>query len=1120
MNATQFTNYSQTQHQSGHDFYITNIDNMILKTYRYNIIITAVVCILAIATKLKHRIDPVFQQYIDGGSILVLTVLTIYQTNQVCVSTWTRRIMVLLYCGICLLARQHSKTTLFWLLIASLLMFVSWTQKDNVRAKIIEPDFNQMCYGRDTFDGLSRVTTHQCQTITLDDNYNSDSVVRLKLTRLMLKLDIDTLHMETVRKLPFPILLSVIRRRMALYNITASMLDKKSQTFLSMLMEFMDDHPFVRDKLIPQRTSSMSTERLFVIMYGFRFTILTAAIMDGKWDAGAEEAAGAGSGVGAVAGSTVSDGISATPTQPTPDDNHVVKIRIAIKVLFDIDDPLFAIEGRMPLVNKVLRKFNMSLDDIQTVGCLRFIYLVCVRMHGIAIQEKQLFAMEQRSVMALVAYAHHNPSHATSIDASQMDCYNIHKQSKLINELNTNANQGNSFANQGNSFATNYDDLYQATKIIRDQLQKKLYFPARHQSPIPPMTQAGKRQPILRSTILQKSTQNPQIGGADAAVASYLTPEPNQYDLVDLPTMPDNPASQSSAKINAIIKKLANPAANPAANPNAAILDNLSSVQKSILALSLELGLPISTPLMDDNFRKMHDRIMAKLVGNITNDEPGLLYSMDVRILKLIPIVHKIGKAAKIRKLANMNGQDITCMSYKRFLCYIGLLVEGKPYTVNDLLDIPTRDKILILEQKNQYINIEYVRKTSLRDIEQQIQWRSHNVYLTPLMYKTVQQLNQQCSIGSTGQDGSRTVVKVDQLVGLTHCQIVLIKLACSTNVDINVAINAVHVRGKLPLIIVLQFCGAIMDPTNQNEPTVTWDVIDVASVPRLLNILKTYIWDIKHHDAQLDAFSQLIAAYEHKDQSGEMLRRLYHHYTLLLVIHDILHLNWLQLSPHPPDATTLDELYHREEKRCKLAVLDTFLTIMLQYLLDAFDIMHNHASIDVPIDVPIKELFGRFIKRGKQISSTTTNKFEPMTVLIGECLHEIKIILLERLLFPRYVVDRLLGLDHPSLQELLLVIVLQPSAQHIVQDEQLFHAFVDAVLVLFGPGGGLGQLVYLVNNPDILSTINQSNAQDVLLKLQKDTDIYPATRPAVLMTNHQSVVPYTEDDAYTTYMY
>ena len=1159
MNAKQFTNYSQIQRQSGHDFYITNIDKMILKTYLYNIIITAVVCVLAIATKLKHRIDPSFQQYIDGGSMLVLTVLTIYQTNAVCVSTWSRRIMVMMYCGICLIARQHSKTTLFWLLIASLVMFVLWTQKDNVRAKAIEPEFNQMCYGKDTFDGLSRVTTHQCQTVTLDDNYNSNSIVRLKLMRLMLKLELDTLHLETVRKLPFPTLLTVIRRRMALYNITASMLDKKPQTFLSMLMEFIDDHPFVRSKLIPQRTSSMSTERLFVLMYGFRFDILTASLMDGKWDPGVK----AGVEAGVKAGNTVSDGTSATPTQPTPDENHDVKTRIAMKVLFDIDGPLFAIEGKMHFVNNVLRQFNMSLDDIRTLGCLRFIYLVCVRMLGITIQEKQLFAMEQRSIMALVAFAHHNPTQVTSLDASQMDCYNIHIQLKLNGEADTK---------QGNSFANRYDDVYQATEIIRDQLQKKLAFSARHQSPIPPVTQAGKRQPILRSTVLQKSTQNPQIGGTDAASvgavsaaspntpegslntpeASPLIPETNPDDLVALPAIQDNPASQSSAKINAIIKKLTTPNTTTPTNSNAAILNNLSSVQKSILVLSLELGLPISTPLMDDNFRKMHDRVMDKLVGNITDDEPGLLYSMDVRILKLIPVVRKIGKAAKIRKLANMNGQDIACMSYKRFLCYIGLLVEGKPYNVSDLIDTTMRDKILILEQKNHYINMEYVRKTSLQDIEQQIQWRSHNVYLTPLMYKTVQQLNQQCSIGSTGPAGPRTAgprtaVHVDQLVGLSHCQIVLIKLACSTNVDSDVAINAVHVRGKLPLIIVLQFCGAIREPTTQDEPTVTWDIINIASVPRLLNILKTHMWNAKRLDAQLEAFSQLIEVEKENDSedpSHAMLRRLYHHYTHVLVIHDILHLNWLQLSHQPHDATTLDELSHREEKRCKLALLDTFLTIMLQYLLDAFHIMYNHASIDGSIDGPMQELFGRFIKRGKQLTTTTTTKFDPMTVLIGECLHEIKIMLLERLLFPRYVVDKLLGLDHPSLQQLLLVIVLQPSAQHIVQDKQLFHAFVDAVLALFGPGGGNGPLVYLAHNPDILSTVTRSNARDVLLKLQQNTEVYPdnqsattptnrpatspdnqsattptpnrlATTPtthsAVRLTNNQSVVPYTE---------
>ena len=59
MNAT----HAGPSQQRSYDFFNTNIDKMIIKTYNYNIAITILVCLLAIATKLKHRIDEENENY-------------------------------------------------------------------------------------------------------------------------------------------------------------------------------------------------------------------------------------------------------------------------------------------------------------------------------------------------------------------------------------------------------------------------------------------------------------------------------------------------------------------------------------------------------------------------------------------------------------------------------------------------------------------------------------------------------------------------------------------------------------------------------------------------------------------------------------------------------------------------------------------------------------------------------------------------------------------------------------------------------------------------------------------------------------------------------------------------
>ena len=1007
---------------------------------------TVMVCILSISTSLRHRIDPQVQQYINAGAILVLTLMTLYQVNVICISTTLRRLCILMFCGLCWLARQNSHTTLYWLLIASFVVFVSWTQKDNIRAKLLQQDFNQMCYGNDTFDGLSRSLTNRCG-VHIDDNYNSDSMVRLQLIKLLLKLNINSLHIETVRKVPIPVLLNIIYHRMALYNITSNMLDKKSSTFLFMLMDLLDDYPSVRAKMISQRTSAMSAEHLFVLVYGLKFGLLSVALMVDQWDRWDQWA-------------------------KTKINNLPLRTHIVLKILFDIDytdtdtdtdTDMDTDSSSIDRINGVLQQWNMNLNNMLTIGSLQFVYLVCGRVLQITLDEKQLFAMEQRSIMALFWYV----SQQQNMPPTSLTCYDINKLLKTNN-------------------AKQYDDLYKSTSMVRMRLQSQLQTFVHSTAPtLLPSSHAGKHKMVSRK-VLHK---NKPVVGQSASIQIGGNGNIGVSNMCDQSTSSTSAlqAQQWPVIRDQLVDTLQD------SNPDIiVILTNASEAQKSILIKTLELGLEVLTPLTDTTFEEMHDNIMDVILPPVTDDERALLNNLDLTILESIPMVRSLGRSIKVNKLANLKGEHITSMTCTQFKNYINLILEenGRPYTYDDLIG-NNFDKILVLEKNNQYVDINYVQSTSLQDIVRQSQWKQHNVQLTPLMHKTLQSLHQ-CSH-----------VDVDLLVGLSQCQIILLKFACLAGVNIEIALKAIHVKGKLELLIILHnsltYTRSVLGQSNkQDSQHVQWDDLTIASNSEILAVFKKHVMQAKQLNQRVDTFTQFVSSFDHSpiqlQISKDSLLIMYQHHMLVLIMQELVRLAWMpqSLRPSKDDASigtesnTLEQIYTYYEQKCKLGALMVLLDIVTQHLVESFG--------NVQASSPTLTKFKQFENKARQILHNKNEHYlVSLSNLLVECLQYTTGMLVETLLFPQFVIEKVRSISDNSVQELLFAVILHQKAYHITHRQPRFESFVSAIIDIEKPHHSPSSsdnshrtyvLSYMLLNPSILDRVNDTNTVELILEI------------------------------------
>lgn len=882
-----------------------NINKMLLRTYNYNVFIMVVMCILAISTKLQHRIDPSINTTIDRGSAGILMMMFLYQFNPSCVThAFTRRLIIAVYCWVCYVARKNSKTSLYWWLLGSFAVYLYWTQMYNIRAKTMQSEFNQICYGN--FEGLSRVMSHQCQT-SANDNYTSQSMTKLRLLKLLLKLDIDTIHLETIRTMPSVDILDIVHRRMNLYNITPFVLNNKSFTFLNRLMAFIDQYPSMRKKLIPQRTSKMSEEYLFVLIHSIQFNVLSPASLDGYWD---------------------KNWIKTF---------HLGKIRIAIKMLFDIDgDDTNDTNSIIDTVNRALQQWNITLDIIKTVGCLNFIYIVGARALKINIAEKVLFNMEQRSIMAMFHYFDQKEINQTT-PHPPMNCFNIHQT-------------------LGTKFSKTYDDMYKSMEGVRKRLQSSLNNDTDNKNddngdnkynpiPIEPTYTAS-----IKNGVLEKSTRNPQIGGLSNTDADVIT----NKELIK--------------QINVDI--------------------DLSPVQKSILTSAVQQGLPILTPLTDDNLSQMHKTNMQQKYKNIVKN-PELLHDMDPYIIELIHRVRRLGIV--------IEGEAIVGMGVKRFLSYVQYLLEthSRPYTIDDLIG-ENYDKILHQEQNNVFIDIDNVRNSTFDEIQQKTQWKKQNKTLTQEMYKAIQAI-QACN----------DTIDTEQLVGLKHCSLVVLHLGCRIGVDAMVAINSIHVKGKLELLM------ALVESGYTSLPRFVWDDVDVASNEYIFNILRTHIVKVHGLNNNVKKFTEFVNARKSSLKSNvEMLTLLYRHSILCVIVvrHILQNSLWILVANDAvhDDAQDQNKPINTSapfKRKCYQDAVMTFLKIMLQYIIDASQEINTNSRM--PNDG--NSIPTTLLQQSKDLMTNAhrhPNLLDDILALLEESMYRTKMMIATSLALPKPIID------------------------------------------------------------------------------------------------------------------
>ncbi len=128
-------------------YYMTNINNTLYTVYNYNVLITVVLCVLGITTKLHDNIGTQTHRIINVLCTSIITFSIIYSFNIICISKLKRNAKITCFVIIVSILFYYSKISCIVFLIFSAILYLHVTHADNYRSHAIIRELNEICYG-------------------------------------------------------------------------------------------------------------------------------------------------------------------------------------------------------------------------------------------------------------------------------------------------------------------------------------------------------------------------------------------------------------------------------------------------------------------------------------------------------------------------------------------------------------------------------------------------------------------------------------------------------------------------------------------------------------------------------------------------------------------------------------------------------------------------------------------------------------------------------------------------------------------------------------------------------------------------------------------------------------